>query len=140
MPASLSDLDPDLLRQALQSQEQHIHAMGQELDRLKGDILRREERSNTLHKQLAVSRLELLQELAERDKRLATVRAQLDSVLASTSWRAMAAVRRIFRRYPRAARLARRLIKVAWLAVTLQLPARIRQYAVAAKARRLAPE
>lgn len=133
LAASLSDLDPDILRRALQSQEQHIRVMSQELDQLKAQILHRDERSNELHQQLQ-------QGLAERDQELAALREQLESVLKSTSWRAMAPLRRVFRRSPRLARLARRLAKVAWYTITLQLPERIRQYAGAAKARRFASE
>jgi hypothetical protein len=127
------DFDPRLLRQALQSQEQHIVALSQELDRLKTEIVRRGERSNALQQ-------ELLQALAERDRELVALRSQLASVLVSTSWRAMAPVRRVLRRSPRMARLARRLVKVVWFTVTFQLPTRIRQHMGAVKAQTLASQ
>jgi len=172
------------MRRAIQVQEQHIQVAAQALDRLRVDILRRDEQSAVLRRQLLDlgnlnSRLAAdLQSLRDsqmaviqpqnselrildsqpaddftfkRDSQLAVLQlqvselsnlnaqleTQLQSLLTSTSWRVMAPMRSIFGRSPRLSRTSRRLVKLVWWTVTLQLPARVRE--IRSRNRQLGP-
>jgi GT2 family glycosyltransferase/ubiquinone/menaquinone biosynthesis C-methylase UbiE/glycosyltransferase involved in cell wall biosynthesis len=74
-------------------------------------------------------------QLAAAQDNLAVLRSELDAAIYSTSWRLLAPLRAFGERFPSLARSARRLAKIVWWTVTLQIGYRIaarrRQQAVA---------
>jgi hypothetical protein len=105
----VGDADPEIMRLAIRDQEQQIQSLARTLDRLRSDILRRDE-------QLAALR-HLNSQLTD----------ELRAALTSTSRRAVGSVRIVLGRSRRLARTAaRRLAKLVWWTVTLQLRTRLR--------------
>ncbi|HKS89461.1 MAG TPA: methyltransferase domain-containing protein [Stellaceae bacterium] len=62
---------------------------------------------------------------------LAELRATLEAVYASTSWRMLRPAHRLGRRFPWLARFTRRSIKLVWWTLTLQLGTRLSQFRAA---------
>ena len=63
-------------------------------------------------------------ELLQRE--LSDLRERIALIEASTTWRAASVLRRGFARFPRIRRMSRRIIRLAWWTITLQLPRRLR--------------
>ncbi len=68
-----------------------------------------------------------LRRLQAEATRLAAEEARLRQIESSSTWRATAPLRKALGRFPAMASFVRKSLKVAWWAVTLQLPARLAQ-------------
>lgn len=122
------------LQQAVATQDGQLAARQEQIDTLTRGVTARDQQIAMLQHEVTARDRQIVREAEQAQARIAALKARLSSAntkLGSLSWKITKPLRSLSSAFPRPAKLFQKGLQVAYWALTLQLPRRLRQRKVA---------